>query len=102
MLRFSKCGIFKLGTGCEYLFFSQILIKLPGLLRVTKLMFYYSFCQSLLLFQLKVGFSMLSFLKCRIFKLGSGCEWWLFSQILKLPGPLRVTTFINVLLFFCQ
>ena len=102
MLSFSKCGIFKLGTGCEWSLFSQIL-KLPGPLRVTTLMFYYFFLSVIiLLFQLREGFSMLSFSKCGIFKFGTGFEWRLFSQILKLPGPLRVTTFINVLLLFSQ
>ena len=45
MLSFSECGIFKLGTGCEWRLFSQIL-KLPGPLRVTTLMFYYFFAVS--------------------------------------------------------
>ena len=35
---------------------------------------------------------MSSFSECGIFKLATGCEWRLFSQILKLSGPLRVTT----------
>ena len=62
MLSFSKCGIFKLGTGCECRLFSQIL-KLPGPLRVTTLMFYYFFVSNFsVVFQLKEVFSMLRFL----------------------------------------
>ena len=89
MLSFSKCGIFKLDTGCEWRLFSQTL-KLPGPLQVTTLIYSttFFFLSHYLLFQLREGFSMLSFSKCGIFKLGTGCECRLFSQILKLPGPL--------------
>ena len=62
MLSFLECGIFKLGTGCEWRLFSQIL-KLPGPLRVTTLIFYSFFVSNFsVVFQLKEGFSMLRFL----------------------------------------